>query len=138
MAVRAEKGPLPHAGEVTRGGCVQFRFNNANTSDQHKDSVLIIFDLCNHTGAGVIYQVFYADKDHCITIPSIPTGKYYVTIQCLGVHRDRLEKRLQIRKTKKNQKVNITLADTEEYSKDKVVIPAFHPNFANLARMKNR
>ena len=122
---------------VVKAGTVQFQFNNVAPSKMHKDSVLIIFDRYNHTGAGIIYQVYTADDDHCITIPEVPAGKYYVTIQCLGMHHDRVEKLVSI-KSKKNEKVRINLEDSEAFSKDKVVIPAYRPDFANLAVLKSK
>jgi hypothetical protein len=128
--------PFPAAKNANEGG-IQFQFNTTAPSDQRKDSVLIIFDRYNHTGAGIIYKVYSADKDHCITIPSVPAGKYYVTIQCLGLHRDRLEKLVRI-KSKKKEKITIDLKDSEEFSKEKVVIPVYHPNFANLAVLKTK
>jgi hypothetical protein len=153
-AVHAEKGPRPEPGKNAaetsataknaaalklslNQGTVQFRFNGVSIADEHKDSVLIIFDRYDHTGAGVIYKVFAADNDHCITIPEVPAGKYYVTIQCLGMHRDRLEKLITI-KSKKNEKVRINLEEVEAFSKDKVVIPAYRPNFTEMAVLKTR
>jgi hypothetical protein len=156
-AVHAEKGPRPEPGKnaaetsataknaaaalkqslAAKQGTVQFHFSDVTVADEHKDSVLIIFDRYNHTGAGVIYQVFAADKDHCITIPDVPAGKYYVTIQCLGMHRDRVEKLITI-KSKKNEKVRINLEEVEAFSKDKVVIPTYHPNFTEMAVLKTR
>ncbi|HEY4061257.1 MAG TPA: hypothetical protein VGM30_05125 [Puia sp.] len=123
---------------AVKQGTIQFRFNDLAVADESRqDSVLIIFDRYNHTGAGVVYQVFAADKDHCITIPAVPAGKYYVTIQCLGMHRDRVERLVTI-KAKKNEKVRINLEEVEAFSKDKVVIPAYHPRFAEMAVLKTR
>ena len=135
LAAHAEKSPRAKAKKVAAVGGIQFKLNNAAPDILHQDSVLIIFDRYDHTGAGVIYQVFYGDKDHNIDIPVVPAGKYYVTIQCLGIHRDRLEKVVHI-KSKKNEKVKISLQDAEEFSKDKVVIPAYTPNFSDLAVLK--
>ena len=143
LAVHAEKGPLPaansvaHSTKVANLGAVRFQFSNILSSQDHKDSVLIIFDRYDHTGAGVIYQVFAADQDNSITIPEIPSGKYFVTIQCLGVHRDRMEKLISIKK-KKNEMVRIALGASEVFSKDKVVIPAYNPNFSDLSILKSK
>lgn len=49
------------------------------------DSVYIFFDRYNHTGAGVIKQVYYP-KDNKIFIPQVPPGKYYIGLFCLGTH----------------------------------------------------
>jgi len=114
-------------------GTVRFQFSNAHA----KDSVLIIFDKYNRTGAGVVYQVFATDSTHGITIPAVPAGKYYVTIQCKGVNRDRIEKLVTI-KAKKHEKVRVELQAAELYSKDDVVIPAFNPSFSDLAILRSK
>lgn len=133
---RAEKQPKTALSKnLSNQGCVQFKFKKQLSDITHKDSVLLIFDRYDHTGAGVVYQVFYVDQDGDITIPSVRAGKYYVTIQCLGVHRDRIEKLVSIR-SKKSQQVKIRLRDSEEFSKDKVVIPAFRPKFSEMAILK--
>ena len=133
----ADKGPKANIAKVATQGCVQFKFNNSIPGVPEKDSVLIIFDKYDHSGAGVVYQVFYEDQDHNITLPELPAGKYYVTIQCLGMHRDRLEKVLTI-KAHKSEKIKVDLQDSEEFSKDKVVIPEYKPNFADLAVLKSK
>ena len=114
-------------------GAVRFQFSNAHASD----SVLIIFDKYNRTGAGVVYQVFATDSTEGITIPAIPAGKYYVTIQCKGVNRDRIEKLVTI-KARKHEKVRVELAAAEVFSRDGVVIPAFKPSFADLAILRSK
>jgi hypothetical protein len=135
LAAHAEKTPRANTKKIAAVGGVQFKLNNYATDNLHKDSALIIFDRADHTGAGVIYQVFYGDKDNNIDIPAVPAGKYYVTIQWLGMHHDRLEKIVHI-KSKKSGKVKISLQDAEEFSKDKVVIPVYAPKFSDLAVLK--
>ena len=104
--------------KVMNAGALRLQFTNINTQD-HKDSVLVIFDRFDHTGAGVIFQVFSADDQNGIDISAIPAGKYFVTIQCMGLHHDRLEKTITIKK-QKNEKLNIALAASELFSKDNV------------------
>ena len=151
VTVHAEKGFSPEPGKNAQAatasskasavaanqGTVQFHFTNITPVNDQRDSVLIIFDRYDRTGAGVIYQVFAADKDNSITLPAVPAGKYYVTIQCLGLHHDRVEKLVTI-KSKKSENVRISLADSEVFSKEKVVIPAYRPDFANLAVLKSK
>lgn len=138
-AVQANPGPLTATGSANiqnktlmNAGAVRFQFNNITAAVEHKDSVLIIFDRYDHTGAGVVYQVFAADNQDGITIPQVPAGKYYVTIQCLGLHHDRLDRVVNI-KSKKSEKVRIQLTPSEEFNKDKVVIPDYRPDFSDMA-----
>src|SRR6187402_1081658 len=95
-AGHAEKSPRAKSVKITALGRVAMKFSNLAPADEHKDSVLIIFDRYNHSGAGVVYQVYSADKDQQIVIEGVPVGKYYVTIQGLGIHRDRQEKVIRV------------------------------------------
>jgi hypothetical protein len=49
----------------------------------------------------------------------------------MGLHHDRVEKLVTI-KSQKNEKVRIQLTASEEFSKDKVVIPTYRPDFSDL------
>ena len=122
--------------KVMNAGAVRFQFSNINAED-HADSVLVIFDRFDHTGAGVIYQVYSADQKNGIDITAIPAGKYYVTIQCMGLHHERLEKTITIKK-QKNEKVNIALSATELFSRDNVVIPETHTKLSDLSILSNK
>jgi hypothetical protein len=122
--------------KVMIAGAVRFQFSNINAQN-HTDSVLVIFDRFDHTGAGVIYQVYSADQQNGIDISAVPAGKYYVTIQCMGLHHDRLEKTITIKK-QKNEKVNIALETSEIFSKDNVVIPVTHTKLTDLSILSNK
>jgi hypothetical protein len=145
MAARAAEGPVPaptavgvtHSAKSVNAGAVRFQFNRISSCQEQKDSVLIIFDRFDHTGAGVIFKVFAVDNENSISIPEVAAGKYFVTIQCLGLHHDRLEKLISI-KSNKNEKVRIDLKDSEVFSKDNVVIPVYHPKFSDLAILKSK
>jgi hypothetical protein len=121
--------------KAMNAGAVRFQFTNINAQDL-TDSVLVIFDRFDHTGAGVIYQVYAADQQNGIDISAIPAGKYYVTIQCLGMHHDHLEKTITVKK-EKNEKVKIELAAIEVFSKDNVKIPAYRPDFSDMTIVKS-
>ena len=122
--------------KVMNAGAVRFQFSNINAQD-HTDSVLVIFDRFDHTGAGVIYQVYAADQQNGIDISAVPAGKYYVTIQCMGLHHDHLEKTITIKK-QKNEKINIALSASELFSKDNVVIPVSHTKLTDLSILSNK
>jgi hypothetical protein len=121
--------------KVMNAGAVRFQFSNINAQD-HTDSVLVIFDRFDHTGAGVIFQVFAADQQNGIDISAIPAGKYFVTIQCMGLRHDRLEKTITIKK-QKNEKVNIALSASELFTRDNVVIPVQHTKLSDLSIIGN-
>ena len=121
--------------KVMNAGAVRFQFNNID-AQVHADSMLVIFDRYDHTGAGVIFQVYAADQKNGVDISAIPAGKYYVTIQCMGLHHDQIQKTITVKKNK-NEKINIALSATELFSKDNVVIPATHTKLSDLSILNN-
>jgi hypothetical protein len=136
LAAHADKGHSSKADKAAvKSGSVQFKFNNLAPAEAHKDSVLIIFDRTNHTGAGVIYKVFFVDENGNIDIEGVPEGKYFVTIQGLGIHRDRTEKVLTV-KSQKNSEMSIKMEDSEEFSKANVVIPSSKTDLSALSIVK--
>jgi hypothetical protein len=141
MGVQATPEPAPAANNavvatkaIVKSGAVRFQFTDFVLS-RRKDSVLVIFDRYDRTGAGIVFKVFKADLDNGITVPEVPAGKYFVTVQCLGLHRDRMEKKVVV-KCNKNHTVNLALEDTQEFSKDKVVIPAYRFDVAHMTVLK--
>ena len=121
-----------HSNKSANAGTARFLFKNLIAGMEERDSILIIFDRYDLTGAGVVHQVFAAGSDNSITVPDIAPGKYYVTVQCIGLHRDRLEKIVTIR-SQRSETVRIKLSSSEAYSKNNVVIPAFHPDPSDFA-----
>jgi hypothetical protein len=141
MGVQAAPEPVPATNNavvatkaIVKSGAVRFQFTDFVLS-RRKDSVLVIFDRYDRTGAGIVFKVFKADLDNGITVPEVPAGKYFVTVQCLGLHRDRMEKKVVV-KCNKNHTVNLALEDSQEFSKDNVVIPAYRFDIAHMTVLK--
>jgi hypothetical protein len=132
LMMYAEKGHQENM--APSNGVTELNFQNRCFRLHGKDSVLIICDRYDRSGAGVVFKVFYPTDDHTIAIAGIPPGKYYFTIQCLGLHRDKVEKVVRIR-SRKRESISIKLRDCDEFSKDHVIIPAEHPDFARLKVM---
>jgi hypothetical protein len=129
LSLHAEKG----LGKISKAkeGSAQLTFDNPCIRAIKKNPVLVIYDRFDRSGAGVIYKVFYPAKDHTISIDGIPTGKYFVTIECLGARHARYETVVKI-KSGKCVMIPISGENSDEFSKDNVVIPSEHMDFANL------
>ncbi len=119
VGVRAEANPGPApvpavanavaaTTALANAGAVRLQFNEIVTAQDHTDSVLVIFDRYDLTGAGVIYQRYAADAGQGIDISAVPAGKYYVTIRIRGMYSDEIEKVITI-KSKKSEKVRVDL-----------------------------
>jgi hypothetical protein len=124
-----------HSNKSATAGAARFQFKNLIAGMEERDSILIIFDRYDLTGAGVIHQVFAADSENGITVPDIAPGKYFVTVQCIGLHRDHLEKIVTIR-SQRSETVRVKLTPSEAYSKNNIVIPAFHPDPSDFAVLR--
>jgi len=112
-------------------GATKVKFQNQNFHQTGIDSFLVIYDKYDRSGAGIVNKVFYPAVDHTISIDGIPPGKYFITIQRLGAHREKFEKVIRI-KSRKCESVDIKLETRDEFVKERVMIPAETIDFAKL------
>jgi hypothetical protein len=117
---------------LAKNGQTEFNFFENNFMITTKDSVLVIYDRYDLSGAGIIKKIYYPGSNQTIFIPDIPSGKYLVIIQCLGKHHDRYEKVIKV-KNGKTSFVSIKLSDYDEFSKDTLSIPNQPVDFSRLA-----
>jgi hypothetical protein len=109
---------------------VVIRLHTRHPKNPRVDSVLVIFDRFDHTGAGVIRKIFHP-TDNQITIPQVPEGRYYISIFCLGLHREYFNDLTFINKRHSNS-LQYNLDWSEEY-KPGDYVPDFNIDFTNLA-----
>lgn len=100
------------------------------------DSVYIIFDRYDLTGAGVIKKVFYPSQNK-VVIEKVPQGKYYVDVYCIGVDRQNFTQISTIGKRRSN-KVSIPFKNFETYIPGTAVIPPSSFDFSNLMVTKKK
>ena len=62
---------------------VTIRFENVKRNNVPLDSVLVIFDRYDLTGAGVVKKIYYP-VNNVVSIEEVPEGKYYINVLCLG------------------------------------------------------
>lgn len=121
---------------VVKGQKLKIILSNHATDYVHSDSVLVILDKYDHSGAGIVKKKFYPGADHSFTVTGVPEGRYYATIKCLGVHHDYVEKIVRVQRDKNNT-LKIKLEEAEDFSKDLVEIPGEKFNLASLSVTKN-
>lgn len=100
------------------------------------DSVFVIFDRYDLTGAGIIKQVFYP-SDNIIVIDKVPKGKYYVDVYGIGAADQSFTKVSTIGRRRSN-KVDIPFKTFETYIPGTAVIPPSTFDFNNLMVTKNK
>src|SRR5882762_9776141 len=81
---------------------VVFKLDNPSHHNLNIDSVFLIFDKYDHSGAGVVMQIFYP-VDNIIRV-TVPKGKYYVNIVCIGTYSNKHFDRIITAKSDKEKK----------------------------------
>ena len=105
--------------------------NNHCNHDKEIDSVYLIFDRCDGSGAGVIRQIFHPAFNEIAV--QVPKGKYFVDVYCLGTYCERLRDCVVRVKSRKTNKLLINLKETSFFTPGKVNIPQEQVDFSNLS-----
>lgn len=103
-----------------------FHIDNSVNKNNTVDSVLVILDKFDHTGAGIVRKVFYPNSDNHVIIEDLPVGKYYAEIYVLGIYKKHFSAIIDTDKIiKKNKKKEIFRLDyTDVYFPGSVAMPA--------------
>jgi len=94
------------------------------------DSVYIVFDRYDLTGAGVIKNIYYPSRNQ-VVIEKVPKGKYYVDVHCIGIGHKNYTKVSTIGRRRSN-KVTVPLETYEVYIPGTAIIPASIIDLNNL------
>lgn len=111
---------------------VTISLQNASDKLSKIDSVFVIFDRFDLRGAGVVKQVFYPDIDNQIHV-SLPRGKYYINIYCLGIYNKEGFDRIVSTKPHKNHKIFLRLQESALFQLGLAHMPDDHFDPSHLA-----
>jgi hypothetical protein len=95
------------------------------------DSVFLIFDRYDHSGAGVVKEIFYP-VDNTIRV-TIPKGKYYVNIICLGSYGNEHFDKIVTAKSDREKKLLLKLREADLFTPGLASIPEEKIDFSNLS-----
>jgi hypothetical protein len=109
---------------------VLIRLHPRKPNNPQVDSVLVIFDRYDHTGAGVVKNIYYP-KDNQFTIPKVPEGRYYISIYCMGLYNDVFNDLMFINKRHSNN-LRFKLGASDEFVPG-TFLPEMEIDFTNLA-----
>jgi hypothetical protein len=121
-----EKSSIPNVAVKASTVSYSLHIDNSVNKNNTVDSVLIILDKFDHTGAGVVRKVFYPNADNQIIIEELPAGKYYAEIYVLGIYKKHFSSIIDTeKKIKKNKKKETFRLDyTDVYFPGCVIMPA--------------
>jgi len=94
----------------------------------------MIFDKYDRSGAGVVMQVFYP-VDNTIKV-TVPKGKYYVNIICIGTYVNEAFDKSITATTDKEKKLLLNLQEADLFTPGLAFIPEEKVDFTNLAIMR--
>lgn len=112
---------------------VIIRLNNDLNQNKAIDSVKIIFDKSDGTGAGFIKKIFFP-VNNIIIIDSVPPGKYRMTIICPGIYQQQFSEETYVYKHRKNNNsFRFRLQPAEAFESNMVLMPAEKINCLRLS-----
>jgi hypothetical protein len=125
LAFPANKNPLKDSTTVV------IQLDNAMDQNTLVDSVYLIFDRYDRSGAGIVRQIFYPVNNTIKVV--VPKGKYYVNIVCIGTYnREYFDKIIKAKSDKEN-KIFVKLEASALFTPGFVSIPEEKIDFANLS-----
>ncbi len=104
-----------------------FHFDNTVNKNNSVDSVLVILDKYDHSGAGIVRKVFHPGADNQIVIEDLPAGKYYADIYVLGMYKQHFSTVIYTAKSVKKNKIDLALDYTDAYVPGNTGMPAENP-----------
>jgi len=109
---------------------VMIRLHPRDVKNPLVDSVLVIFDRFDRTGAGIVKHVYHP-TDNQFTVFKVPEGKYYISIYCMGFYRDTFNDLMFISKRHSNN-LRYKLKRNDEFMPG-TYLPDMEVDFTNLA-----
>ena len=111
---------------VKKVASVNYTFHLDNTVNKNKsvDSVLVILDKFDRSGAGIVTKVFYPDANNQIIIDNLPAGKYYAEIYVLGLYKKHFSAVITAEKSMKKNQAKLQLDYKDSYTPGNARIPA--------------
>lgn len=117
---------------------VTIQLNNFRNKNAAVDSVVVIFDKHNRTGAGTVRQLFVPVNNE-IVIPNVPEGKYYIDIYCLGIYQQYFREISYVYNGRKNRnRFRFSLGPAEAFNRSTVYIPKENIDPARLSIFRAR
>jgi hypothetical protein len=108
--------------------------NNRANAQAQVDSVYLIFDRWDLTGAGLVKKVYYPEKN-TIRLEKLPKGRYYIEVICLGTYPGRFNKEIMAH-PRGSSRFSFKLKRQEYYTVGAAYIPPQKVNFSKLSVTK--
>jgi hypothetical protein len=105
--------------------------NNRANSQAQVDSVYLVFDRWDLTGAGLVKKIYYPAKN-TIKLEKLPKGRYYIEVICLGNYPGHFNKEIMAH-PRASSRFSFKLKRQEYYLAGTAYIPSQRIDFSNLS-----
>jgi hypothetical protein len=105
--------------------------NNRANSQAQVDSVYLVFDRWDLTGAGLVKKIYYPEKN-TIKLEKLPKGRYYIEVICLGNYPGHFNKEIMAH-PRASSRFSFKLKRQEYYLVGTAYIPSQRIDFSNLS-----
>jgi hypothetical protein len=105
--------------------------NNRANSQAQVDSVYLVFDRWDLTGAGLVKKIYYPEKN-TIKLEKLPKGRYYIEVICLGNYPGHFNKEIMAH-PRASSRFSFKLKRQEYYLAGTAYIPSQRIDFSNLS-----
>jgi|GEM_PF-1020821 len=100
-----------------------FNIDNKVNKNNSIDSVLVILDKFDHSGAGIVKKIYYPDANNQIVIEGLPTGRYYADVYVLGLYKKHFSSVIRTVKSSRKNKARLQLDYADAYHPGNASIP---------------
>ena len=109
---------------------ITIHLNNRANAQAQVDSVYLIFDRWDLTGAGLVKKVYYPERN-TIKLEKLPKGRYYIEIFCLGSYPGHFNR--EVIHPRGSSRFGFKLKRQEFYLVGSAYIPPQKVDFSNLS-----
>ncbi len=110
---------------------VEIRLDNISGAYFPVDSIYLVFDKYDRSGAGIVKQICY--PVHNVVKITVPKGKYFINIICLGDNNHEYFDRIINAKANKDTRISIKLHQSDRFMPGLVQIPEEPVDLTNLS-----
>ena len=101
-----------------------FHIDNTVNKNNTVDSVLVVLDKFDHSGAGIVTKMFYPGANNQIVIENLPAGRYYAEVYVMGFYKKHFSSIINTVKSTKKNKVKLQLDYKDVFTPGNANIPA--------------
>jgi hypothetical protein len=123
--LRAQNKPLKDSTSII------ITLDNSRNQNKQIDSVYLVFDSYERNAAGLVKQVFYPVGNQIQL--TLPKGKYYVDVYCLGAFTDRQFNQIVNARKKRTGRLSVKLRQQSFFMPGLADIPNEQIDLANLS-----